>query len=187
MQVFLNLFFSRENPCSLQNSEKSDCKRRADGFQCVAKVTYDKNCRVGGGNAVDRITHYASEARIVDIGDGVREVGYYGPLTWASFEALSVGHGRRVQVSKKEFLKSEIRYALIQTMLKTEAIQILGGTASDAAKAIGITPQAISDWPDVLTAAIRDRVQAALYRKFAPNQPHPSAARSSAAIESEAA
>jgi hypothetical protein len=49
-------------------------------------------------------------------------------------------------------------------MLKTEAIKLLGGTASEAAKQIGITPQAISGWPEELTPALRDRVQAALYR-----------------------
>jgi len=50
-------------------------------------------------------------------------------------------------------------------MLKSEAIQILGGSVSSAAKAIGVSPQAVSLWPDVLTDAIRDRVQAALYRQ----------------------
>lgn len=50
-------------------------------------------------------------------------------------------------------------------MLKQEAIELLGGTATQAAKAIGITAQAVSGWPDQLTPALRDRVQAALYRK----------------------
>ena len=50
-------------------------------------------------------------------------------------------------------------------MQKTDAIKLLGGTASEAARLIGITPQAISGWPDELTPALRDRVQAALYRK----------------------
>lgn len=50
-------------------------------------------------------------------------------------------------------------------MLKTQAIELLGGTAKSAAAAIGVTSQAISGWPEQLTPALRDRVQAALYRK----------------------
>ncbi len=50
-------------------------------------------------------------------------------------------------------------------MTKTEAIRLLGGTGSSAARAVGITPQAVRDWPDELTPAIRDRVQAALWRQ----------------------
>lgn len=50
-------------------------------------------------------------------------------------------------------------------MLKSQAIELLGGTATSAAAAIGVTSQAISGWPDQLTPALRDRVQAALYRK----------------------
>jgi len=49
-------------------------------------------------------------------------------------------------------------------MLKAQAIALLGGTVSSAAAAIGVTPQAISGWPEELTDALRDRVQAALYR-----------------------
>lgn len=52
-------------------------------------------------------------------------------------------------------------------MLKTQAIELLGGTAKSAAAAIGVTSQAISGWPEQLTPALRDRVQAALYRKKA--------------------
>jgi len=50
-------------------------------------------------------------------------------------------------------------------MLKSEALQLLGGSLKSAAKHIGITPQAISGWPDELTPSIRDRVQAALWRE----------------------
>ena len=50
-------------------------------------------------------------------------------------------------------------------MLKKEAIELLGGSVTSAASRIGIRPQAISGWPDVLTPALRDRVQAALYRR----------------------
>ena len=50
-------------------------------------------------------------------------------------------------------------------MLKKEAIELLGGSVTSAAIRIGIRPQAISGWPEVLTPALRDRVQAALYRR----------------------
>ena len=50
-------------------------------------------------------------------------------------------------------------------MLKTEAIELLGGTVTAASKAIGISPAAVSQWPNQLTDPIRDRVQAALFRK----------------------
>lgn len=49
-------------------------------------------------------------------------------------------------------------------MEKTEAIKLLGGTVTSAASAIGISPQAVSTWPDVLPQRITDRVQAALWR-----------------------
>lgn len=49
-------------------------------------------------------------------------------------------------------------------MDKTEAIHLLGGTGRSAAAVIGITPQAVSGWPDVLPQRIVDRVQAALWR-----------------------
>lgn len=52
-------------------------------------------------------------------------------------------------------------------MKKSEAIDLLGGTPSAAAKAIGISPSAVSQWPDDedLSDAVRDRVQAALWRR----------------------
>ena len=50
-------------------------------------------------------------------------------------------------------------------MLKKEAIELLGGSVTLAASRIGIRPQAVSGWPDVLTPALRDRVQAAMYRR----------------------
>ena len=54
-------------------------------------------------------------------------------------------------------------------MQKTEAIKILGGSIADVAEAIGITPQAVSQWPDELPARIADRVQAAIARKALPD------------------
>jgi len=50
-------------------------------------------------------------------------------------------------------------------MKKADAIRQLGGSVVAAADAIGITPQAISLWPDELPPRIADRVQAALWRK----------------------
>lgn len=49
-------------------------------------------------------------------------------------------------------------------MHKTEAINLLGGTPTAAANAIGITVSAITQWPDVLPQRLVDRVQAALWR-----------------------
>ena len=53
-------------------------------------------------------------------------------------------------------------------MVKSEAIRALGGTVAAAAREIGITPQAVGQWPDELPPAIRDRVQAALWRRSRP-------------------
>lgn len=50
-------------------------------------------------------------------------------------------------------------------MKKTEAIKQLGENATEAAKAIGITAQALSQWPDELPPRLIDRVQAALWRR----------------------
>lgn len=50
-------------------------------------------------------------------------------------------------------------------MYKAEAIQQLGGSIPAAAKAIGVSYQAVNQWPEVLPVRIVDRVQAALYRK----------------------
>ena len=53
-------------------------------------------------------------------------------------------------------------------MLKTKAIELLGGSTSTAAHAIGISYQAVDKWPDVLPARIADRVYAAIARKAMP-------------------
>jgi len=50
-------------------------------------------------------------------------------------------------------------------MLKTDAIRLLGGTPAKTAAAIGITPSAVSQWPETLPATIADRVVAALARR----------------------
>lgn len=53
-------------------------------------------------------------------------------------------------------------------MLKTKAIELLGGTISAAAQAIGTTYQAVNQWPDELPPRIADRVQAAIARRHLP-------------------
>jgi hypothetical protein len=50
-------------------------------------------------------------------------------------------------------------------MLKTKAIELLGGSVSAAADAIGISYQAVHKWPDVLPDSIADRVVAAVARR----------------------
>lgn len=50
-------------------------------------------------------------------------------------------------------------------MNKKQAIQLLGGTVTAAAEAIGISRSAVSQWPEELPDPIRDRVQAAIARK----------------------
>ena len=56
-------------------------------------------------------------------------------------------------------------------MLKIEALAALGGSVADVAREIGITPQAVGQWPEELPLAIRDRVQAALWRRLNPRPP----------------
>ena len=50
-------------------------------------------------------------------------------------------------------------------MLKQKAIELLGGSIAATADAIGITYQAVNQWPDELPDRIADRVYAALARK----------------------
>lgn len=51
-----------------------------------------------------------------------------------------------------------------QAMNKQQAIDMLGGKPSKAAKAIGITPQAVNGWPEELSDRIRDRVELAFIK-----------------------
>jgi predicted transcriptional regulator len=53
-------------------------------------------------------------------------------------------------------------------MLKSEALALLGGTVTSTAAAVGVTPSAVSQWPDVLPRRIEDRVLAAVARARAP-------------------
>ncbi|ATH99520.1 hypothetical protein EGY22_12925 [Alcaligenes faecalis] len=50
-------------------------------------------------------------------------------------------------------------------MKKQHAIQLLGGSVSSAASAIGIMPQAVTQWPEDLPPRIADRVIAAVARQ----------------------
>jgi len=50
-------------------------------------------------------------------------------------------------------------------MKKHEAIQLLGGSVTKAAEAIGINSQAVTQWPEDLPRRISDRVIAALATK----------------------
>lgn len=63
-------------------------------------------------------------------------------------------------------------------MLKTKAIELLGGTIPAAAEAIGISYQAVNQWPETLPDRIADRVYAALARKTLPNFGQESAGQS---------
>lgn len=55
--------------------------------------------------------------------------------------------------------------ANILYMQKSQAIELLGGTVGQAAEAIGINSQAISQWPEELPPRLVDRVIAACVRK----------------------
>ena len=57
-------------------------------------------------------------------------------------------------------------------MRKDHALKLLGSTNVEVAEAIGITPSAVSQWPDNLPDRIADRVVAAWARKQFPEQLH---------------
>lgn len=48
--------------------------------------------------------------------------------------------------------------------MKKVAVIRLFGSVSRTAAAVGVTPQAVSDWPDILTDAIADRVRGTCVR-----------------------
>lgn len=50
-------------------------------------------------------------------------------------------------------------------MLKSKAIEALGGTVQAAADAVGISYEAVYKWPDELPDRIADRVLAVLARR----------------------
>ena len=53
-------------------------------------------------------------------------------------------------------------------MFKTTAINMLGGTTTAAAHAMGISYQAVDKWPPVLTSRIADRVLGVVARRRFP-------------------
>lgn len=53
-------------------------------------------------------------------------------------------------------------------MRKDHAIHLLGGSPSTAAKEVGVSVSAVSQWPDTLPRRLVDRVLAALARKHLP-------------------
>ena len=55
-------------------------------------------------------------------------------------------------------------------MTREEALVLLGGSVSSAAHRIGVTKQAVSNWPKVLSPRLRDRVHAVLWREHADLQ-----------------
>ena len=54
-------------------------------------------------------------------------------------------------------------------MTKTDMLKLMGKDLSGCAEEIGITVQAISDWPEELSTKLRDRVQAAIARRHMPD------------------
>ncbi len=53
-------------------------------------------------------------------------------------------------------------------MFKTTAINMLGGTTSAAARAMGISFQAVNQWPPVLSSRVADRVLGVVARQRFP-------------------
>ncbi len=79
-------------------------------------------------------------------------------------------------------------------MRKTQAIDLLGGAVTAAAGGMGITYQAVNQWPDVLPNRIADRVLGACLRLgvevpsefIKPKQPQAPALKAQAATETVA-
>ncbi|WP_227459282.1 Cro/CI family transcriptional regulator [Cupriavidus pauculus] len=70
--------------------------------------------------------------------------------------------------ARKVWLRIYLKRALMARMEKSKATELLGGTTSAAANAIGISPQAYSQWPDRLPKRLADRVVAAIARRHLP-------------------
>lgn len=56
-------------------------------------------------------------------------------------------------------------------MNKALALSFIGGSHKQAAKAVGVSRSAVSQWPDPLPQGLVDRVLAAWARANAPNLP----------------
>jgi len=54
----------------------------------------------------------------------------------------------------------------MRPMKKTEAIELLDGSPTSVALAVGVSVAAVCKWPDELPPRIADRVQAALWRRM---------------------
>lgn len=67
-------------------------------------------------------------------------------------------------------------------MTKREAAELLGGSLTQVARAVGISPSAVCQWPDPLPPRLADRVIAARWRL---DQAHKKAAHSRFAREQE--
>jgi hypothetical protein len=57
-----------------------------------------------------------------------------------------------------------------KSMRKRNAIQALGGTVTAVATEIGVSCEAVRQWPDPLPQRVADRVLAALARKHLPSE-----------------
>lgn len=67
-------------------------------------------------------------------------------------------------------------------MLKSKAIELLGGSVAAAAEAVGISYQAVTDWPDELPKRISQRVLGVVaVRRY------PALAKEASAAEAKAA
>jgi|JI9StandDraft_1071089.scaffolds.fasta_scaffold51425_4 hypothetical protein len=69
-------------------------------------------------------------------------------------------------------------------MNKSYAIQLLGGTASKAARTIGRTPQAVIQWPDPLTERIQETVEFH-FNRLPPSQKRKNKAKAEALLRGQ--
>lgn len=71
-------------------------------------------------------------------------------------------------------MRKSSKHAYNGFMKKNEAIKMLGGSATQVAHAIGITPAAVAQWPEDLPPRIADRVRGVWARlngvDFAPDR-----------------
>jgi hypothetical protein len=70
------------------------------------------------------------------------------------------------QLTELAGLRFELGRANVWSMKKAKAIELLGGTVGSAARAIGVTSSAVTQWPDELPDRLSDRVLAAIARRF---------------------
>lgn len=75
------------------------------------------------------------------------------------------GHESILSQKSESIFVFSMKVCFNKRMKKEEAIALLGGSTRSVADQIGISVQAVYLWPEELTPALRDRVQAALYRR----------------------